>query len=525
MRAKEHSKAVPFLLRALERDPDSAPLWTALGLARAKTGDRTEALVCFERSLAAEPDNLPALNLAGLLLCRLRDYGRARRLFERAAETAPKSPEPLYNLGLLCLALKDNSGALEFFKKALDLNPLHRGALLNAGALLAGARDPAAADCLGKALLMTGAKLSGEGGNFGMDASLRSQSGLAAGDPAALQELAAAFMAAGKISDGIAACRRAVDAGPDNSAAHVVLGTALLTAGDFENGWREYEWRIKAGYLRRFNIPSGKEQWDGSRMDGGKLLVICEQGCGDALQFIRYAPMIKERSGAEITLLCRRSMAALFENSMPGLLTVVSGTPPESGFDRWVSLMSAPFLFGTAPDSVPPAPYLRAAEKDRVRWERKASALKGKKIGLSWAGSPLHESDRLRSLRFDALKPLFKVKGVSFVSLQRLCAPAPEESAGISNFHDWSAGLNDFADTAALVSCLDLVISVDTAVAHLSGALGQKTWTLIPFVPEWRWMRDTDKSPWYPSMRLVRQTKFNDWPAVINRLAEEIKGL
>ena len=158
-----------------------------------------------------------------------------------------------------------------------------------------------------------------------------------------------------------------------------------------------------------------------------------------------------------------------------------------------------------------------------IRAMCRVSSLPGRKIGLSWAGNPLHKEDLQRSLAFKQLWPLFKVENTSFVSLQRTNAPSKEETAGLDNFHDWSTELNGFADTAALISCLDLVISVDTAVAHLSGALGQKTWTLIPFIPEWRWMRDTESSPWYRSMRLIRQKKIRGWSDAMRQMADELR--
>ena len=258
-------------------------------------------------------------------------------------------------------------------------------------------------------------------------------------------------------------------------------------------------------------------------MGEGTLLVLCEQGYGDAIQFSRYLPIVKERSGANIRVVCWSSLARLIEQSWEGQFTVTEEVPPSSSFDAYVPLMSLPRLFGTVPETIPPSPYLIAGEKDLRRWRSRVSALQGRKVGLSWAGNPLHKEDLQRSLAFKQLGPLFNVENTSFVSLQRANAPSKEETAGLDNFHDWSAELNDFADTAALISCLDLVISVDTAVAHLSGALGQKTWTLIPFIPEWRWMRDTESTPWYPSMRLIRQKKIRGWSDVMRQMADELR--
>jgi Flp pilus assembly protein TadD len=528
MRNGNFAAALPLLQSAAEREPESTAVLSALGLAHLKLGDSAKAMEFYGRCLELDSENPVTLNLTGMLRHNAGDETGARELLEKAAALNPRSPEPVYNLALVCLAEDKYDDALGFFDRALALSPLHHRALMGKSRVLAGQKRSAEmADCLRAALVTAGAKISFSAGKFDKAAALYSiEAGLHPDNPGVLLNLAAALLGAGKLGDCVKVCEKAVEADPENPTVHIRLATTLLTAGDFKNGWREYEWRLKADYLRAFRLPPGKKQWDGSRMDGGNLLVICEQGCGDAIQFSRYLPMIKERSGASIKLLCRNSLWRLFENSMPGIFEPTEEAPPPSAsFDCYISLMSAPFLFGTDTGSVPPAPYLKAPADAAARFEPWLSSLKGKKVGLAWAGNPLHKSDRHRSVSFEALKPLFELKNISFVSLQKSPPPPALEVAGLDNFHDRTAELNDFADTAGLVSGLDLVLGVDTAVSHLSGALGKKTWILIPFVSEWRWMRDTETSPWYSSVRLIRQDKLNDWPSVIKRAAAGLSAL
>jgi tetratricopeptide (TPR) repeat protein len=527
MRRGNYSKALPCLQKAVDLEPDTVELLAALGLVHSKLGDNEKALECFEKCIAIDFANPVTLNIAGALHYNARNYSRAEELLNKAAKLEPKSPEPFYNMGLVSLAQGKTDRALEFFEKALAAAPGHYRALRGKSFVLAGRKKSKETnDCLRQALSVVDAEISFAVGKFEKTVAFRRQQALLHPDnPRVLLSLGSVLCAAGKLAESVEVCKKAVALDPNNAGAHIRLATTLLTAGDFKNGWKEYEWRIKAGYLHPYHIPPDNKQWNGSRIEKGNLLIICEQGYGDAIQFSRYLPIVKERSGSNIKLVCRPSLARLFEHSWNGQFAITDDIPPGSEFDFHFPLMSLPWLFGTIQETIPPAPYLKAAEKDVEQWSSKVSALKGKKVGLSWAGNPLHKRDRQRSLDFKLMKPLFRLKNISFVSLQKANAPSKEETVGLDNFHDWSADLNDFADTAALISCLDLVICVDSVVAHLSGALGQKTWTLIPFIPEWRWMRDTENSPWYPSMRLIRQKTLRGWSAVMIQMVDELRDL
>ncbi|MDD2710198.1 MAG: tetratricopeptide repeat protein [Verrucomicrobiae bacterium] len=528
MRQGHYSKALACLQKAVTLEPGSmaraTALLSALGLVCSKLGDNEKALACYEQCLVMDSSDPVTLNIAGVLNYNAENYARAGELLQRAAELAPKSSDPLHNLALVFHAQGKTNEALEYFEKALEADPGHCNALLGESVILAGQKKSReAADRLGQARLIMDGKISLAAGEFEKATTLQRQAVLLHPDnPRTLSNLGENLRTLGRLDESIEVFKKAVKLDPDTPNLHIRLATTFLTAGDFKNGWREYEWRIKAGYLHPHRIPPDHKRWDGTRMDKENLLVICEQGYGDVIQFSRYLPLAKARSGANIKLVCKQQLAKLLDNSWKETFDIAGEVPPDSEFDRYVPLMSLPWLFGTVLETIPPAPYLKAAEKDIQRWAPKISALKGRKIGLSWAGNPLHQKDGLRSISFKLLEPLFKLKDISFVSLQKTDLSSKSPISKPANFHDWSAEIDDFADTAAIIACLDLVISVDTAVAHLSGALGQKNRTLLPFIPEWRWMRDTKNSPWYPSMRLLRQKKFRDWTTVIDQLVDDL---
>jgi len=247
---------------------------------------------------------------------------------------------------------------------------------------------------------------------------------------------------------------------------------------------------------------------------GRTILVRAEQGLGDAIHFARYLPLIRDAGGVPV-LLCAPSLLALIQ-SMPGV-RAVSTDAPLPPYDAWTDQMSLPRLMGTTLDSIPAAGgYLTADPQRAERWRQRLPA--GRKIGLVFAGNPRHPGDRRRSIPIELIRPLLEIDGVSFVSLQH------GESAAACGLPDLTAWMTDFAETAALIENLDLVISVDTSVAHLAGALGKPTWLMLPAAPDWRWMLHRPDSPWYRSMRLFRQDKPGDWGGVLHRVFDAISG-
>ncbi len=301
----------------------------------------------------------------------------------------------------------------------------------------------------------------------------------------------------------------------------------LLLAGQYEEGWHEYEWRwlcaSHAHRQRRFSVP----RWDGQPAPGRTILVHAEQGFGDALQFVRYLPLIIERAGGSgIILECRPEQASLFKQFESPRMRVVERSASDETlppFDLHLPLLSAPLTLREFAPLPAKAPYLVADSKLRDRWRRRLGCEAKFRVGLAWAGDPGHGHDRRRSIPPEKLSPLLEVPGIEFVSLQVAGDPLPAKLAD-SGIRDFRKEIADFSDPAALIAELDLVITVDTATAHLAGALGRPVWVLLPFVPDWRWGVAREDSPWYPSMRLFRQFEPGEWDDVVQRVIAEIRA-
>ena len=292
--------------------------------------------------------------------------------------------------------------------------------------------------------------------------------------------------------------------------------------GRFEQGWAGYEWRWKCkefGSLPPFQPPL----WDGSFLDGRTILVHAEQGLGDTLQFIRYVPSLHQRGG-RVILMCQPPLVRLLTRS-PGIERLLAHGDPVPEFDVHTPLLSLPRLLGTTLESVPAdVPYLEAEPQLVEAWRHRLGSYPGFKVGIVWQGNPKFRLDRLRSIPLAQFAPLARVPGVHQFSLQK--GPGAEQLAAVTDrfpVTDLGRRLDDFMDTAAVLKNLDLVISVDTAIAHLAGALGIPVWVALPFAPDWRWLMGREDSPWYPTMRLFRQTRPGQWEDVFHHIAEALQ--
>jgi hypothetical protein len=320
---------------------------------------------------------------------------------------------------------------------------------------------------------------------------------------------------------------RALVVRPEFAEAHSNRAATLLLGGDYARGLPEYEWRKRSPSCSALCWQSSRAEWQGEDLMGRTLLVFCEQGAGDTILCARYLPLLASR-GARLVLVCAAALSTLLQ-AMPDVVAVVARCDRGAGvadgqvvppYDVWIDQMSLPLRFGTRIDTVPsPSGYL-CAEPARVRAWR-AALPAGRRVGLVWAGNPAHSNDARRSMRLDDCRPLLALTGVQFVSLQ--CG-APTGKAGRAGMYDPTSRLGDYAETAALIACLDLVIAVDTSVAHLAGALGVPCWLLLPYAAEWRWMVDRADSPWYASLRLFRQQAAGDWGELINRVGAALTG-
>ena len=391
--------------------------------------------------------------------------------------------------------------AVASYRKALDSAP-DMGEIHNnlGNSLLALGRFTEAADCFlrAAAILITSAVP------------------LAAG--------ATALQALGRIAEAEAACRKAILLDSAFASAHWNLALNLLLQGRYEEGWQEYEWRWRkpdfTSPCRHTDIPL----WDGSPLEGRTILLHAEQGFGDAIQFVRYVPLVAERGGT-VVIECHPQLVRLFQSVAGVQFVVPFGTalPP---FSWQAPLLSLPGIFGTTLQNIPSAhPYLRVSGERRLKWSTLMSVYPmNNRIGLVWAGKKY--PDPLRSCRLEDLAPLASVNEGTFFSLQ-LGDEAGQAVTPPSDMDlvDLTGLIDDFADTAALIEQLDLVITIDTAVAHLAGAMGKQVYLMLPFAPDWRWLLERSDSPWYPKMLIFRQRQPGNWAEVINRLQAALETL
>ena len=356
-------------------------------------------------------------------------------------------------------------------------------------------------------------------------APLRHAVQLAPSSVAAVANLGAALFRSGFVEEATPLFERAVRAESHVPLHHINLAMALLSQGQFERAWDEFEWRHQWEGYAAFSQRFGQPEWRGEEISGKTILLHGSRGFGDTLHLARYVPLLAQR-GARVLLDSPPELKRLLA-TMPGSPHLIEPGQPIGNFDVHCPLMALPLTFGTTLQTIPAnVPYLTPSAEDVQRWRaRVASAGSRLNVGLVWAGNSAHGADRFRSLTLASLAPL-SATHVTFFSLQKGPAAAQlAQSLPGMRIVDVAPELRDFADTAALIACLDLVITVDTSAAHLAGALGRPVWTLLSFAGEWRWLRDREDSPWYPTMRLFRQPALGQWTPVIERVAAELTRL
>jgi tetratricopeptide (TPR) repeat protein len=463
-------------------------------------GQTDESIAAYRQAIALWPDYVEAQSNLGHALKDKRQLEQAIAAYRQAIALRPDVPGAHVDLGN---ALKESGqldAAIAAYRRAIDIKPDYSEAYNNLGNALKAKGDFDEAIHSYRQAIVMGATNAEAHSNLGV----------------ALNDM-------GLADEAVAAWRRAIEIKPDLPDAHFNLGFALLARADFQKGWEEYEWRRNSKSFPAAMRAFAQPQWDGSPLDGRTILVHAEQGFGDTLQFIRYLPLMAQRGGTVI-IECPAGLPRLLHRFTGGRQIIVKGQPLPA-FDLHCPLLSLPRIFGTTLANLPnEVPYLHAAAEEAGRWRQLlAGHANTVKVGLAWAGSPVHKNDRNRSMNLATLAPLWQVPGIRFFSLQK-GEPATQVSSlpqGIE-IVDLTQELKDFADTAALIANLDLVIAVDTAVAHLAGAMGKPVWTLLPFVADWRWLLEREDSPWYPSMRLFRQPSRGDWDSVVKQGANEL---
>jgi hypothetical protein len=437
-----------------------------LAVKKHNQGKKDEAEIIYKKILSKNSENPDALHLLGILEFQKGDNQKALENIKKAIKI---KPEARYygNLAMIYDALGDEEKSSEFYKKALKINPRYGNA------------------------------------------------------PLAFYNLGVFFRDRGEIEKALEYYGKAIELKPDFFDARWNKSLILLLLGRFKQGWEDYESRFKKASpvdSRVFNKP----KWDGCLLNGKKILIASEQGFGDNINFIRYIPLVKKKGGY-IILEAKKELKKLFQD-FPGIDELVEKREniSDADFDCYIHLMSLPRIFNTTLETIPSRmPYLKARRSDIDKFKSKFNSNKFK-IGIVWAGNPEQVDDKKRSTRFENFKILKQVPGIEIFSLQK-----GESSNQLDDDEilDLGKEMNDFADTAAVIENLDLIISVDTSVAHLAGAMGKPVWLLLGFIPDWRWFLGKKTSPWYSSMRLFRQEKPGEWDFVFKSVKKELEKI
>jgi tetratricopeptide (TPR) repeat protein len=494
----DFDRAERFYTAVLKICPDNFDALHGLGLINYRRNRLDAALALIQAALRADLSRADGFSSLGLVFHAFKQYARAQKSFDEGLRIAPDDAELLNRRGVVLLELGRSREALENFDRVLAAASDHLDALGNRGNALIKLNRPAEALA-------------------SYDKALQS----APDNAQLLTNRAVALRRLDRPHEAVMSARGALASRPDFAQARFVESVARLTLGDF-SGWRGYEARWSVGLLaaqrRSFEAPL----WLGEQsLDGKTILLHAEQGYGDTLQFVRYAPALAGR-GATVVLEIQPELKRLL-SPLPGIAALIARGEPLPPFDVHCPLLSLPLALATAPATIPAdVPYIAPAGDDIAHWGL-CLPQRRPRIGLVWSGERSHDNDLNRSLRLKTLLPVLDLADVAFVSLQH---EVRDEDASLLRARENVLALGqqfrDFADTAAVLASLDAVISVDTAVAHLAGAMAKPLFLLLPFAADFRWLRERQDTPWYPTARLYRQPAFGDWASVIEALRQDL---
>ena len=533
--------------------------------------DKLDELLAIQEQWSAEqPASAEAQCELGRVLFEQQKLDQAEAAFRTAIEIDPALPEGHNNLGLARVALGRPNDAIACYREAIRLRPAFAQAHNNLGIALRqmGKLDEAVAACreavriaphMAEAHNNLGTALDEQGRTDESIASLEQALRLKPDFAKAYNNLGIAYWHKADYGLAAASCRKAIELAPELAEAHNNLGNVLrdqgdyaaalasyeaslkllpdgvdahwnralvwLLEGDFARGWDEYEWRWK---LKNFSTrATDRSLWDGSPLERRTILLDAEQGLGDTLQFIRYAPLVRQRGG-QVVAVCQKPLMQIL-SSCQGIDRLVAQGEPVPEFDVYTPLLSLPKIFGTRLETVPAAiPYLDADRYLVEQWGRELAKINGFKVGIAWKGSPKNRMDQQRSIPLAAFEPLARVPGVQLISLQKGAGNEQlKEIAGRFAVLDLAERLDEktgaFMDTAAVMKHLDLVVTCDSSLGHLAGALGARTWIALALSPDWRWLLDREDTPWYPTVRLFRKRVIGDWSDVFQRMAAALE--
>jgi Flp pilus assembly protein TadD len=515
--------------RARPASPSAQPILAA-AVQHHQSGHLDKAEPLYRRVLAIDPRNADALHLLGVAAHQKGDPGAAIGLIRQAISIKPADPSYHSNLGVALKALGRLDEAVACYRDAIGLQPAHPEAHNSLGnALAEQGHLEDAATCYRRAIRL---RADYPEAHYNLAITLKEQGrledavthyrhaiALRPNYQQAHYNLGNALRDQRRLDEAVACYRQAIALRPDFPDAHHNLALALLARGDMAEGWPEYEWRWATADLAQARRDFAQPRWRGEPAEGRTLLIHAEQGFGDTVQFCRYAALAAAR-GPRVILEVQQPLVRLLRGLAGADLVVGRGDElPE--FDLHCPMLSLPLAFETTIETIPGAvPYLHAEPAEVAAWRVRLAAMTGEgpRIGLVWAGKPSNSADRRRSIDPARLAPLFALSGPRFFSVQK---DGPSAPAGFP-VTDVMDEVEDFAATAALIANLDLVISVDTAVAHLAAALGKPVWLLDRFDACWRWLADRRDSPWYPGLRIYRQPRPGEWESVVAEVARDI---
>lgn len=563
-----HADAITSYRRALALAPDDAEILNNLGVTLEYQGSLNEGLSCYKKALSIRPDYasafyntgnvfrklhrpddavasyknalainpnyVEACNNLGVVLKEQGQYSEAAEYTERALTIKPDHIEALVNLGSIFKELENPKEAIIYYQKALALKPDYVDANNNLGLALHDLnRFDEAIEYYKRALVLApnrpeilnnfGTTLEEQGQLDAAQDLYRQALALQADCAEAYYNLGNSFKKLGRLDQAVKNYDLAIAIRPDYAEAHWNQAFILLLKGDLIPGWREGEWR----WHRKNMKPHGFKAplWDGQSLEGKTILLHCEQGFGDSIQFIRYAKLVKEKGG-HVCLLCPPSLESLFK-SVAGIDRIEVSGKDDFAHDCQAPLLSLPGLLGTTLETIPATvPYLHPDSARTIYWRDRLKDCPGLKIGVVWRGNPQHKNDRNRSMLPAQFAEFLDLPGLSVINLQKDARLEEIQALGAAGaLINAGPELGDFSDAAALIKNLDLVISVDTSLCHLAGALDVPVWTLLPFAPDWRWLLNRSDTPWYPKMRLLRQPQPGDWSFVIHNVRGDLMRL
>lgn len=561
--------AVNHYKRAIEIRPDIAELYLHLGNALNINGQCEDAIKCFRKSLDIKPNYAEAYcNIAHVLASmslldeaitnfkqaiaidsRLahahnglgaarqaqQEYAESVKHYEMAIALNPGYVDAYCNLGNVLVLLKQFDKAVAHLTRAIELNSAHDNAYNGLGNALIGLdRVEDAISCFRLAISRNPRSIEAHINLAGalhktekLDEATQSLQKALSFQPenvAAHVNLGNIFVSQDHLDAATNEFKQAIRFNPDCAAAHMSLGLIQLLRGEFSSGWGNYEWRWRIDDLPLGRRNFAQPQWNGENLSGKRILLHSEQGLGDSIQFLRYVWLV-HAAGGEVVLEVPSRLRRLAVE-LPCAKEVISYGETLPDLDYHCPLLSLPLVFKTTLETIPAEiPYISVPKDARQKANTLSWPSKGLRIGLAWNGNRefISERARRRSIAFSLLKPLLEVRDVHLFSLQ-IGEAVKDLSMAPGTLTDLSSYVTDMADTAAQISHLDLVISIDTSVAHLAGALGVETWLLLPYRADWRWLLSREDSPWYPTMRLFRQSQLGDWEAVIQKVCTEIRS-